>query len=274
MQPKLRPVPAAVCLSLVLAPGLARAQAAAPRAVPAENLHIHVQNAASSIPGLRRVSTSSKLLEATRPLTPANPDTSARLAYVSGELTRNAGAERLWWYGWIGGFAALSVGQGYFFFTRDDPAERILNAVGGGMSLIGLAGLLVLPNDGRFADEDLADLPEGSAEERSAKLARAESMLGNAAEATRRKRNALAVVGPVLVSFGTAAYVWAKYDAAVPALRTMVGALAINVAHWWTRPTANAEAARRYRGQSAELDWRLTPWISPRIVGLGLGTPF
>ncbi|MCA9640899.1 MAG: hypothetical protein KC492_09395 [Myxococcales bacterium] len=258
MKQKLRLVVISGGLCVLLSHRIGRAEARIPLQLPVESSRIHVQNSAA--------------LGA--PLTPANPDRDARLSYVAGELTANAPAERRWWYGWIGGFAALSAGQAYFFFTKDEPAERILNAVGGGMSFIGLVGLLVLPNAGRFADENLAELPERTPAERAAKLDSAERMLTDAQEATRRKRNAVAVIGPTLISFGTAAYVWAKYDAAMPALRTMVGSLAINIAHWWTRPTSNAEAARRYRGQSAKLDWQLLPWISPQVTGLGLGAVF
>ncbi|MEZ4374003.1 MAG: hypothetical protein R3B07_24485 [Polyangiaceae bacterium] len=260
-----------LCLLLSSRPGHAEEPSA--RRAPVESSHIHVQNSRSLPRAPDAWSTPLASLSAPL-LTPANPDTDARLRYVAGELTANAPAERRWWFGWIGGFAALSVGQAYFFFTKDEPAERILNAVGGGMSFIGLVGLLVLPNAGRFADSTLEALPERTPAERVRKLERAEEMLTEAEEATWRKRNPVAVIGPTLISFGTATYVWVKYDAALPALRTMAGALAINVAHWWTRPTSNSDAARRYRGQSAALDWQLTPWISPRVVGLGLGTAF
>lgn len=259
-------------LSVALTASWVRAETPAARRRAGETLRIHVQN-----PLVGHLGAPLASAPGTPPsvaITPASPDTRARLDYLVSELSHNAPAERLWWYGWIGGFAALSAGQAYFFFTKDEPAERILNAVGGGMSFIGLVGLLVLPNDGRFADENLAELPDATPEERVRKLERAETMLQSAREATWRKRNPLAVIGPLLISFGTSAYVWGKYDAALPALRNMAGSLAINLAHWWTRPTANADAARRYRGESAGVDWRLTPWISPSVAGLGLGTAF
>lgn len=273
MTQKLGLILASASLSLMLNASTTQAEVGDARLPGSQNPRIHVQN-----PLLGHAAAPLGRAAGSAPaggfITPANPDTRARLDYLTGELSRNARGERLWWYGWIGGFAALSAGQAYFFFTKDEPEERVLNAVGGGMSFIGLVGLLVLPNDGRFADENLAELPDATPEARVRKLERAEAMLHSAREATWRKRNPLAVIGPLLVSFGTSAYVWIKYDAALPALRNMAGALAINLAHWWTRPTANAEAAQLYRGESAGIDWRLTPWISPSVAGLGLAAAF
>lgn len=202
--------------------------------------------------------------------TPASPDVDRRLGYVSGELTRNAPAERRWWLGWIGGFAALAGGQAYFFFTKDEPEERFLNALGGGMSSIGLVGLLVLPNPGRFADHRLEEMPERTRPERAHKLQVAEGVLVDAQEATWQKRNPIAVVGPMLISAGASVYVWRKYDATLPALRNLLGSISINLAHWWTRPTSNAEAARRYRGDTARLQIMPQPWLSADAAGCSL----
>lgn len=248
-----------LCLSLLLGVGSVASTAGAQPALPVAPANV----SAAPPPTLRALAP-----------TPASPDVDRRLAYVSGALTRNAPAERAWWFGWIGGFAALAGGQAYFYFTKDEPEERILNAVGGSMSAIGLVGLLVLPNAGRFADHRLAEMPEHTRGERSHKLRAAEQMLEDAEQATWRKRNPIAVVGPMLISAGTSIYVWRKYDATLPALRNLLGSISVNIAHWWTRPTSDAEAARRYRGETARLRLYPQPWLSAEAAGFGVAGSF
>ncbi len=184
-------------------------------------------------------------------------------------MTDSAPRERLWHTGWALGFAALTVGQAYFFFTLDDPAERVLNGVGGFMSGLGFLGLLVLPNPGLHADQELSRVARGTPAERARALDTAEELLQGSAEATWMKRDPLAVILPYLVSVGSATYVTLRYDALWPALRTLTGAAAVNIAHWFTRPTGNLEASRRYRGERAAFSVTPAPLLGDGSYGLG-----
>jgi hypothetical protein len=55
-----------------------------------------------------------------------------------------AGAER-WWYGWLAGYSAATVGQGVIWVTSDDRTLRQDMALGAATTLLGAMGQLVTP---------------------------------------------------------------------------------------------------------------------------------
>jgi hypothetical protein len=127
-----------------------------------------------------------------------------RLAFIEKALNEGRPRARTWWYGWLAGYGAATVAQwGLSIAHWNDvkPADDSPGAakvhdrefaqdmlVGGATTALGVGGLLIdafRPAGGAGA---LGSLPEGTPEERRAKLERAEERLRRCAERERSGR--------------------------------------------------------------------------------------
>lgn len=59
-------------------------------------------------------------------------------------LKDKAGAER-WWYAWLAGYSAATVGQGVICFTSDDKSLRQDMALGAATTFLGAMGQIITP---------------------------------------------------------------------------------------------------------------------------------
>jgi hypothetical protein len=124
-----------------------------------------------------------------------------RLATIENALKAGQPRAQTWWYGWIGAYytGALAGGilaashwsdkklEGDETVSDSEFAEGML--VGGSTFALGVGGLLLDPFVPALAADRLAPMPEGTAEERRAKLARAEDLLRQCARRERSGRS-------------------------------------------------------------------------------------
>jgi len=121
-----------------------------------------------------------------------------RLSFVEKALDAGQPRAGTWWYGWIAAYSAGTAVQwglclGHWNDTK--PADNTPNAprvhdrklaqdmlVGGATTALGVGGLLIDPFLPAFGSRDLKTLPEGTAEERLAKLQKAEELLRRCAQ--------------------------------------------------------------------------------------------
>jgi hypothetical protein len=133
--------------------------------------------------------------------TPSDEEVKARLAFIQTALDAGRGRAGTWWYGWLGGYAAATVVQGGLAIAKakdirpvSDAASDDVNGdrkfaadmlVGGATTALGIVGMLIDPFTPLSAPGGLRALPDGTPEERLAKLQRAEELLRRCA---RRER--------------------------------------------------------------------------------------
>lgn len=113
-----------------------------------------------------------------------------RLGFLENALVSAQPRAKLWWYGWIAGYSAGALIQGTLAAVNWDKkgddkdfAEDML--VGGATCALGAAGLLISPFVPAYGPTGLRSMPEGTPEERRAKLLRAEDLMR---ECSRREK--------------------------------------------------------------------------------------
>jgi hypothetical protein len=116
-----------------------------------------------------------------------------RLGFLENALVSAQPRAKLWWYGWIAGYSAGALVQGTLAAVNWDKngddkdfAEDML--VGGATCALGAGGLLISPFVPAYRPAALGSLPEGTPEERRAKLLRAEELMGECARREKEGR--------------------------------------------------------------------------------------
>ncbi len=105
-----------------------------------------------------------------------------RLGFLENALVSAQPRAKLWWYGWIAGYSTAAAVQGGLAAanwekTGDDKdfAEDML--VGAATCALGAGGLLISPFVPAYGPSALQSMPEGTPEERRAKLLKAEELM-------------------------------------------------------------------------------------------------
>lgn len=116
-----------------------------------------------------------------------------RLGFLENALESAQPRARLWWYGWIAGYSGAAILQGTLAAANWDKkgddrdfAEDML--VGGATCALGSAGLLISPFVPAYGPSGLGSMPEGTPEERQAKLLRAEELMRECAQREKEGR--------------------------------------------------------------------------------------
>ncbi len=143
-----------------------------------------------------------------------------------------------WWYGWLIGYSAATVGQGAIFLTSEDKETRQDMALGAATTFLGAMGQIIAPMTPGSAPDRLARIPESTPEQRRKKLAEAEELLKQSAlrEKEGRSWKNHAITG--IVNFGSGLVVWLGFKRSI---WEGVGNFALNTviteAQIWTQPT-------------------------------------
>jgi hypothetical protein len=202
----------------------------------------------------------------------SDDDVSRRLAFIRERIDRGTGRANLWWYGWYGGYTALTLGQAIGAVATTNRGTRVDLAFGAVASSLGVVPLGILGFPPGTASATLRAMPEATPEERRRKLARAERLLEASAgsEAFGRSWVAHAAGGVIgLASFFALTFGYKRLGAGI---LNLVGGVAITEAQIFTGPTAAIDAFQQYRALSSSspprpISWR--PILQPGGAGIG-----
>jgi hypothetical protein len=124
---------------------------------------------------------------------PSDEQVTERLGFLENALVSAQPRAKLWWYGWIAGYSAGALVQGGLAAANWDKegddnefAEDML--VGGATCALGAGGLLISPFVPAYGPARLGAMPEGTPEERRAKLLRAEEIMRECAKREKEGR--------------------------------------------------------------------------------------
>ena len=114
-------------------------------------------------------------------------DIDQRLRFLEERLDDSELHGQIWWYGWLTINSGATLAGGLSAGLSDDNDDTVKNATNATKAAIGLTRMLINPLEARFGADGIRDLPEGTREEKLAKLPAAEDQLKrNAARADRR----------------------------------------------------------------------------------------
>ena len=130
--------------------------------------------------------------QAAEPLTPANAALSdsaieQRIDFIEQRLDSHETHGQIWYWSWMAINGGSMVGLGISAGLSKHEDDQVNNGVQAGLGAIGVADLLFRPLEARYGADPIRGLPEGTHEEKIAKLRAAESQLrSNAQRAEER----------------------------------------------------------------------------------------
>jgi len=187
-----------------------------------------------------------------------------RIQCIQDHLNQGRTIANLWWYGWLGGYSAATVGQGAVYFLSKDKGTRQDMALGATTTFLGAAGQLIMPlNPGRKADI-LAQIPDSTPGERFSKLIYAEKMFMEIAKNEKfgRSWKMHVIYGAVNISSGL--ITWLGFKRSVWAgLGNFALNTVISEAQIWTQPTRTMkdyqDYCRKYKSGINPLTYKPKP---------------
>ncbi|MFO0761557.1 MAG: hypothetical protein U0359_34070 [Byssovorax sp.] len=225
--------------------------------------------------------------EPPRPAPAARSDAEVekRLAFLNDRLMRATPAATRWWYGWYGGWTALTLIQAGMAFGVSDAGLRKDAAVGAAFSSLGVLPFGLFSFTPLHAAAALRALPESTPEARRIKLARAEHLLEKSAEDETLGRSFLPHAAGGAASLAACLTVVLAYKRPLfSGLFQLLGGVVLNEAQIFTQPTAAIHDLADYRAldnpSSKPVARPFSPGRSfsftvvPSPGGLGIGGSF
>lgn len=136
-----------------------------------------------------------------------------RIDYLQKRFDEGQGSAKIWWWGWLWGYAGMTAAQmGIYFAVPADSEEnqttRDILLVGAASSFLGVIGQIITPMTPAYAGDELRALPEGTAPQRAEKLRRGEALLKESAEREEFGRSWIAHGACVVVNLGAGLIIW------------------------------------------------------------------
>jgi hypothetical protein len=209
----------------------------------------------------------------------SDAQTQEKLQVIKQMLEQGKPNANRWWYGWLIGYSAATIGQGAVFFASNDKETRQDMALGAATTFLGAMGQIITPRVPGTAPDRLADISESTPEERSNKLIKAEKLLRECAlqEKFGRSWKTHAITGVVNLSSGLV--VWLGFKRSIWeglgnfALNTVITEVQI-----WTQPTRaitdyddyieKYNSGEKPGSRKSELSWSIT--LSPGKLGISI----
>lgn len=220
----------------------------------------------------------------------ASPDsddpTRARLQFIEQSLAQAEPALTCWYDGWLLGYTALTFGQTMAATMASQlesrPEERrALRAgmvAGAATSAVGALALLLSRPTGTGAARALALMPDSTAEQRAAKLARAEALLRATAEEEAMGVGWITHAANVAVNLAAGLVLWLGYDLLQDGAVTFGSGWAVGAVQIFSQPTQAiddwATYRQRFHGEATASDDTPLSWrvgLFPGGIGLAVG---
>jgi hypothetical protein len=170
-----------------------------------------------------------------------------RIRCIQAMLVQDKKGADIWWYGWLAGYGAATLGQGAVYHLSENSATKQDMALGAATTFLGAVSQLVAPLHPGGKARLLKAMPESTPAERVKKLAVAEEYLRSLAQTEKfgRSWKNHALFGAV--NLGSGLITWIGFKRSVWdgignfALNTIVSELQI-----WTQPTRSLKNYQNY----------------------------
>jgi hypothetical protein len=161
-----------------------------------------------------------------------------RIRYIQNILSSNRTNANRWYYGWLAGYSAATVGQGTVFFLSNDKVVRQNMALGAATTCLGALGQLLTPMDPGQKADILSQISDSTQQDRLKKLTSAEELLNSAAlrEKFGRSWQAHTLCGVVNLSSGLVTWLGFKQSIQAGIINFALNSI-ITEAQIWTQPT-------------------------------------
>lgn len=161
-----------------------------------------------------------------------------RLQVIQQMLEQGTANANVWWYGWLIGYSAATIGQGAVYISSTDKETRQDMALGAATTFLGAMGQVIAPMSPGTAADRFNSIAENTPLARADKLPAAEKFLQQSAlrEKEGRSWQTHAITG--LVNLSSGLIVWLGFERNI---WEGVGNFALNTVitetQIWTQPT-------------------------------------
>jgi len=176
-----------------------------------------------------------------------------RIQYIKNTLEHDKANAKRWWYGWLGGYSAATIGQGVVYFASNEKGTKQDMALGAATTLLGTAGQFISPLIPRNESEQLNSISATTRIKRLNELATAEKLFEECAlrEKLARSWKNHAICSAVNLSGGLITWLGFKRS-----FGAGVGYFVLNTAitetQIWTQPTLARRNYKKYHQQYLE----------------------
>ena len=161
-----------------------------------------------------------------------------RIVEIEHQLNRSKPGINGWWYGWLGGYSAATIGQGAVFFISNEKATKQDMALGAATTFLGAALQLLTPISVDNDLKNIKQLPDSSNSDELNKLAVAEKLFEKAAKAEKTGRSWQIHALNTTVNLGSGLITWLVFKRSVwDGLGNFVLNSVVTEAQIWTQPT-------------------------------------
>jgi hypothetical protein len=182
-----------------------------------------------------------------------------RLQYLKQTLEHDRANTKQWWYGWLAGYSAATIGQGMVYLNSTDLSTRQDMALGAATTLLGAAGQFISPLIPGDETEQLNAVPETSGAEKLSKLTLAEKLLYDCGKREKLARNWKNHAMCSAVNLGSGMITWLGFKRSIGAgIGNFVLNTVITETQIWTQPTLARRSYIKYRQKYPDDGMELT----------------
>jgi len=202
-------------------------------------------------------------------------DLDARLAVMDEYLADVQGPTRRYFYTWLVTQTALTAAQAYVALTWDRRVVKGSYYIGTALSGASLALFLLQPKPAINGSRKFRALPDGTPEEKQAKLEQGEAMLAGQAKIDMRTTSVAQHITILVAALGSGLGVLLGYDYALKeAVTRTVGVFVIGELQIATRPRSAIRRMNRYSNLEPATTVALMPMLDRGAQGLQLAGTF
>jgi len=177
----------------------------------------------------------------------------ARIQYIKNTLEHDKENTKRWWYGWLVGYSAATIGQGVIYFDSNEKGTKQDMALGAATTLLGAAGQFISPLIPGRESIQLNSISATTGIERLKKLVIAEKLFEECAMREKLARSWKNHALCSAVNLGGGLITWLGFKRSFGA---GVGYFVLNTAitetQIWTQPTLARRNYKKYHQQYLE----------------------
>jgi hypothetical protein len=168
-----------------------------------------------------------------------------RLEFLEKTLKNDNTNTKRWWYGWLAGYSAATLGQGAVYFSSNSKTTRQDMVLGAATTFLGAAGQFITPLTPRKEIKNFFPLPSAFKDDRLKKLIIAENLLSECAKREKEARNWQNHALTGAVNLGSGLITWLGFKRTIwDGLANFALNTTITETQIWSQPTL---AKRNYK---------------------------
>jgi hypothetical protein len=189
---------------------------------------------------------------------------SDRTAFLERKLDDERRSAQWWTYGWLAFNGGSMVASAALAATEDNRADRNADIVNSVQAMVGVANQLLRPLPAVHGAAPVRAMPDGTREERLARLSAAQDLVARGAGRAREPYELVTQAGAIGFNLIAGVAIWQVADFR-HAWQSTIPSILIGEIQLFTTPWGPVDDLNSYRTEFAPghaINWRVTPWFN------------